>query len=384
MADENENGVKISALTTAHRADLEGAFVPVALPNQQTYKVPLEEFTDPLEIMVAVFGTTDLDAVTAALAAGKTIFAARQVSSVTRLAPLTDHSIGAYHFVWQNSDGTREIWELTSNGWTADDLPGGASELFTDDTLTGSGTSDDPLGVNTEEIEEIALGEAEDVVDAVRSKILYTLDLGSVSGGQSISGSQFHIEATLFNPNMNQELSEATSTLLFATNQTEGEQQSAIENKKAFLAIYRYDMSTESPSGVANSINWVANTDNIISMLGGPNYQKGLKHVKFAHIADGSEEGQKETLYSNKMYYLVMISNCTGCKIVGNAKSEQLNTTPYTAFRIDNAKIAGTSTAITINDIDKDTLRTILPTLTPESEINSRLFAAITNVQIPD
>lgn len=49
MADENENLVKISDLPLGHRTDLGGSFVPVALPNQQTYKVPLEEFTDPLE-----------------------------------------------------------------------------------------------------------------------------------------------------------------------------------------------------------------------------------------------------------------------------------------------------------------------------------------------
>lgn len=42
--DENKNGVKFSALPTSHRADLEGAYIPVASPNQQTYKVPIEDF----------------------------------------------------------------------------------------------------------------------------------------------------------------------------------------------------------------------------------------------------------------------------------------------------------------------------------------------------
>lgn len=53
MADENENVVKISDLPLGHRTDLGGSFVPVALPNQQTYKVPLEEFADPLEFDTA-------------------------------------------------------------------------------------------------------------------------------------------------------------------------------------------------------------------------------------------------------------------------------------------------------------------------------------------
>lgn len=57
MADETENVVKISALPLGHLADLEGSFVPVALPNQQTYKVPLEEFTDPQQTELT-FDTT--------------------------------------------------------------------------------------------------------------------------------------------------------------------------------------------------------------------------------------------------------------------------------------------------------------------------------------
>lgn len=57
MADENENLVKISALPLGRLADLGGSFVPVALPNQQTYKVPVEEFTDPQQTELT-FDTT--------------------------------------------------------------------------------------------------------------------------------------------------------------------------------------------------------------------------------------------------------------------------------------------------------------------------------------
>lgn len=380
MAD---NGVRISSLSEGHRSQIEGGYVPVAVPGQQTLKVPLSEFTDPLEIFLATYGTTTSEQVATALAASKTVFAARAVGNMNKIAALTDSSVSSvYHFVYQAADGTREIWELTSNGWAADELPGGIGGVFIDNTLTGSGTEEDPLGINPEEIEEIALGEAEDVVDAVRSKILYTLDLGAVTGGQAISGSNFHVKATLFNPNMNQPIDEADTNILFAVNQTESNQDSDIANKKAFLAIYRYDMTDEGPSGIANSINWVANTDNIINLLGGSSWQAGLKKVKFAHVKTDSNTGEKEVLLSSKMYYLVLISNCTGCKFVGNAKSEQLNTTPYTAFNIDNLKINGTQTLITKDTIDKDNIQTNLATLTPEGEINIRMFAAITNVEI--
>lgn len=383
MAEENSEGVKISLLPEGHRESLEtaGGYVPVAVPGNQTYRMLLSELRDPAEIFVAIYGTTTDEQVAAAVEANKTIFATRTVDGEVRIAPLSDRK-NVYHFVWQASDGTREIWELASNGWTHDDLPGGIDNIYVNDTLTGSGTSEDPFGVNTETIEEIALGEAEDVVDAVRSKILYTLNLGAVTGGQAISGSNFHVKATLFNPNMNQPIDEADTNILFAVNQTESNQDSDIENKKAFLAIYRYDMTDEGPSGVANSINWVANTDNIISLLGGSSWQAGLKKVKFAHVKTDSNTGEKEVLLSNKMYYLVLISNCTGCKFVGNAKNEQLNTTPYTAFNIDNLKINGTQTLITKDTIDKDNIQTNLATLTPETEINIRMFAAITNVEI--
>ena len=369
-----EESVKISELTEAHRNQLEGAFVPVAVPNQQTFKVPLSDFTDPLEIFVATYGTTLGETVETAIEAGKTIFAVRQVNTTTKLAALSDYTVGVFHFICQNADGTREIWELTSNGWTSDELPGGASELFTDDTLTGSGTQEDPLGINEEAIEEIALGEAQDAVDAVRSKILYTLDLGAVTGGQSIGGNNFHIHATLFNPNMNQPLAEG-SNLLFAVNQGEGTQASDIENKKAFLAIYRYDMAD-------NSIHWVANTDNIVSMLGGPNWVAGLKKTTLAKVADDLQSEAKESLNSNKMYYLALISNCTGSKFVGNSKNENLNTTPYVAFKIDNLKFNDGTTSVTKDNINVNNISTDLAVLTPETEINLRIFAAITNVAI--
>lgn len=359
-----EESVKISALTEAHRNQLEGAFVPVAVPNQQTFKVPLSDFTDPLEIFVATYGTTLGETVETAIEAGKTIFAVRQVNTTTKLAALSDYTVGVFHFICQNADGTREIWELTSNGWTSDELPGGASELFTDDTLTGSGTQENPLGVDQSAIEEIALGEAEDAIDAIRSKIIYTLDLGSVTSGQTIQGNgNLFAKATLFNPNMNQPLNTAHSKIIFATNQTD--QNVSI----AYLALYRYDM-TDRETGVANSINWVANTDNIASLLA----TTGL-HI--ANITDvlTDEQNNPVQLDSSKMYYLVLFSNANGCKFIGNATSENLNTVPRVAFRTDN---------LNASDLSHSTIKTKFPTLTPESEINSRLFAAITNVATSD
>ena len=352
----NENGVKISALNTALRKDLKGAYVPVAVPDQQTYKVPLEDFTDPLEIMVAVYGTTPAVDIEAAITAGKTIFAARQDSSVTRLAPLADYATGAYHFVWQASDGTRELWELTSNGWTADELPGGASELFTDSSLTGSGKQDDPLGVSIEELTGLVVEGATEAVNAVRSKIVYTLELGSVTGGQNTddgSGS-LYARATLFNPNMNQPLNTTDSKIIVATNQVGSCTQ-------AYLAIYRYDI-------LDNTIHWVANTDNIASKLSS---QTGVHIAPLTHVAvDG--EGNPVPLLSSKMYYLVLISDCNSVKFAGNSISENLNSTPQLAFKVDN---------LDNNDLSAATIQTKFPTLTPQGEYLKRFFAAITNVQ---
>lgn len=356
MAEENK--VKISALMQAHRNQIEGGFVPVAIPNQQTFKVPLEDFTDPPEIFVATYGTTTAAQIATALET-KLVFAAREITGGVAIAPLSETLTGGvYHFIYSAPDGSREIWEVTGNGWTVDDLPGGISGVFVDSSLTGTGTQDDPLGINIEEIEEIALGEAEDVVDAVRSKIVYTLDLGAVTSGQTIQGNgNLFAKATLFNPNMDQPLNTTNSKIVFATSQTDGNVTSA------YFALYRYDMLT-------NEIHWVANTDNFASMLA----TTGVHVAPITHVALDEEENPVQ-LKSNKMYYLVLISNMNGGKVVGNATSENLNSIPRVAFRVDN---------MDANNLSAATIQTKFPTLTPESEINSRLFAAITNVAVND
>lgn len=356
MAEENK--VKISELTQAHRNQIVGGFVPVAIPNQQTLKVPLEDFTDPPEIFVAVYGTTTAAQIAEALES-KLVFASREITGGVAIAPLSEILTGGvFHFIFAAPDGSREIWEVTSNGWTVDDLPSGISGVFVDSSLTGTGTQDDPLGVNVAEIEEIALGEAEDVVDAVRSKIVYTLDLGAITSGQTIQGNgNLFAKATLFNPNMDQPLNTTNSKILFATNQVDGNVTSA------YFALYRYDMLT-------NEIHWVANTDNFASMLA----TTGVHVAPITHVALDEEERPVQ-LKSNKMYYLVLISNMNGGKVVGNATSENLNSIPRVAFRIDN---------MDANNLSAATIQTKFSTLTPESEINSRLFAAITNVAVSD
>lgn len=357
MAEENK--VKISELTEATRSQIEGGFVPVAIPNQQTVKIPLSDFTDPPEIFVAIYGTTTNAQIAAAIADGKLVFANKAETGGACIAPLSEKLTGdIFHFIYAAPDGSREIWEVTSNGWTGDDLPTGIGGVFIDDTLTGSGTEEDPLGINTAEIEEIALGEAEDVVDAVRSKIVYTLDLGSITSGQTIQGSgSLFAKATLFNPNMDQPLNTTNSKIIFATNQTDGNVTSA------YFALYRYDMLT-------NEIHWVANTDNFASMLA----TSGVHVAPITNVALDEEENPVQ-LKSNKMYYLVLISNMKGGKVVGNATSENLNSVPRVAFRVDN---------MDANNLSAATIQTKFPTLTPESEINSRLFAAITNVAVSD
>lgn len=354
MAEENK--VKISELMQAHRNQIEGGFVPVAIPNQQTLKVPLEDFTDQPEVFVATYGTTTSTQIATALE-DKLVFAAREISGGVAIAPLSETLTGGvYHFIYSAPDGSREIWEVTSNGWTVDDLPGGIGGVFIDNTLTGSGTKEDPLGINPVEIGEIALGEAEAVVDAVRSKIVYTLDLGSITSGQPIQGSgNLFAKATLFNPNMDQPLNTTNSKIIFATNQSDGGVTSA------YFALYRYDMLT-------NEIHWVANTDNFAPMLS----TTGVHVAPITHVAL-DEEGNPVQLKSNKMYYLVLISNMNGGKVVGNGTSENLNSVPLVAFRVDN---------MDSNNLSAATIQTKFPTLTPESEINSRLFSAITNVAV--
>ena len=377
MAEEEK--VKISALNTARRNALSGGYIPVAVPNEQTFKMPIEDLTDPAEIALAAYGETEFAAVSAALAADKVVFASRIVDSVKRIAALTDFSATAFHFVWYKPDGTGQTWELTSNGWTSSDIAPPEPEPFegveTDgETITGDGKNT-PLSVNTEAL-EVAVGEEiEQAVDAIRTKIVYSLDLGCVSAGQSLGSNGYGIYGTIFNPPMNQPLDPENTKLIFAMNQSEGGQASDIENKTAFFAIYRYDI-------LDNTIHWVANTDNLISQMGGPNYVHGRKVAALNHIATDQETEAPEELQSTKLYYLVLITNCSGCKIIGNTKSENFNVVPYVAFKIDNAKFNDGTTSITKDNLTGANLGTNLATLTPEGEINMRLFAAITNAQL--
>ena len=50
-----------------------------------------------------------------------------------------------------------------------------------DESLEGDGTPENPLKVNIEEIEHAVTEEVEEAVDTIKSKIVYTLDLGAAT-----------------------------------------------------------------------------------------------------------------------------------------------------------------------------------------------------------
>ena len=405
MADENENLVKISDLPLGHRTDLEGSFVPVALPNQQTYKVPLEEFMDPLEIMVAVYGTTSMEAVTTAWSAGKTIFAARQVSSVTRLAPLTDHATGAYHFVWQNSDGTRELWELTSNGWTEEALDFDAIDntsikdnAFDDvtdpihpDNITdieqltfvrNVGTDANYTEVTSEErtygillpapslqadhgkvpmyktgnqiawetvpSPESVSAEIADAVATVKTNNIFTIQLGSIQKAIAPEGTgTLYSYWTIISPSMDFPLSEKT-TLSFLIKQLGA-------CTKAYLAIYEIDIYNQKKK-------WVANTNDFHASLA-----LGYNYVNLAYINSSAR------LSSDKFYYVCLISDINSFQFAGNSYDTQFNGVPRLANKIDNVNA----------EFNAATMQTVYAEfgLTEGSEILDRLFFNISNVE---
>ena len=189
-------------------------------------------------------------------------------------------------------------------------LPVGELLPSHDESLEGDGTPENPLKVNIEEIEHTVTEEVEEAVDTIKSKIVYTLDLGAVQTGIAIQGNgTLFAKATLFSPGMDQEINDTDSKIMFATNQTGSV-------SKLIFALYRYDLAD-------NTIHWVANTDNVASLVS----TTGLHVAPIKYVAS-VPEGSTLQLKSNKLYYLVVFTDANSVKIAGNTYSENMNTIP--------------------------------------------------------
>lgn len=232
-------------------------------------------------------------------------------------------------------------------------LPVGELLPSHDESLEGDGTPENPLKVNIEEIEHTVTEEVEEAVDTIKSKIVYTLDLGAVQTGIAIQGNgTLFAKATLFSPGMDQEINDTDSKIMFATNQTGSV-------SKLIFALYRYDLAD-------NTIHWVANTDNVASLVS----TTGLHVAPIKYVAS-VPEGSTLQLKSNKLYYLVVFTDANGVKIAGNTYSETMNTIPLLGWYADN-----------LQDVTAESIKNTYSVINPNGENCSRLFAAISNIAI--
>lgn len=199
--------------------------------------------------------------------------------------------------------------------------------------------------VKTEIQDEFATPEElEEVAESVQTKMVFSIPLGSVSKGNIISGIGLWAVGTMFNPVMSSPIVKNVTKAFMAINQVG-------TGNKCFVAIYEYDMSS-------NTISWIANSGNIDLSTA------GLKNVVFEYVKNDSYD-----LKSDKLYYAVLVSNYNGVKYIGNEITENFNTVPRLCFITNNLNSSTTP----------ETLHTNYATITPENETLTRILIAFYN-----
>lgn len=362
---------KISELETKTLAQMKaaGAFLAMAVAGSGTFKVAASEFGFTVTAANVATPTTyneivQKDSQGAVIViekgdGGQTYFYRKSYSS-------SSHGYGIIKFSRTYVDSEtgkayEKTWSISNTGQSPDTWvsevketsSGTTTEIVHDETLTGDGSAENPLAVNESALDEVITEEVGQAVETIKSKVIYTLDMGAVQSGISIHGNgSLFAKGTLFNPNMNQKIVANTTKIFFATNQ-------AGNCQNLFFAIYRYDLSD-------NTLHWVANTDNVAQMT----VQTGLHTAPITQCAEPND-GETLQLSSNKLYYLVMFTDANSVKVVGNNYSENFNTIPRMGWYADN-----------LNSVTAQTIRTLYPTITPQGENTSRFFAAISNINI--
>ncbi|SHL04357.1 hypothetical protein [Fibrobacter sp. UWH4] len=364
---------KISELDTSTLAAMKtaGAYIPMAVENDKTYKVPASDISDNTIVLVATFDSQtqqiewpDSDDVVSAVNDGRyvTIEYRNPANYVDKFFLYGYMKNEVYRF----SSKTNNLFLKKINGaytWTLSD----SSEYEAGDGIditngeisvklgTGLEFEDDGgvkvVALDIEEIQGVVTEEVEEAVETLHSKIIYTLDLGSVQGGNTIQGNgSIFAKGTLFSPNMDQEINTTDSKIFYATNQTGN-------CDYLYLCLYEYDLAT-------NTINWVANTDNVASQVS----TTGLHAASITQCKDNAK------LSSSKLYFLVILTNANSVKFIGNTYSENLNTTPKLGWYTDNLSMTDRS--------DPAEIKTTFATMAPQGESLYRFFAAISNVSV--
>jgi len=221
----------------------------------------------------------------------------------------------------------------------------------------------DAASYSAAEIDELLMEEVTEAVDTIRSRILYTMDLGAVRGREQFPGvSQPYVFFTLFSPSMTMEINTDTTIVIGMTDSG----QFTESNVFMYIALYEIDMAS-------GTMNWIANTDNLANLAG--INTTGVKHTKLHSIATTMNNEPLE-LRSDKLYYAAIITNKNSVKLLGTHVDSQVNCTPSVGRQIQSHYGQ--------NDYTEDMIRTLDGsfTLSGGNELTNTVFVAITNIEL--
>lgn len=206
---------------------------------------------------------------------------------------------------------------------------------------------------------------------ALKSRVIYTIPLGSVGRIEQIkldaNGSDISLHATLFNPNMDQDLNSDSNVVV-----NFGSSGNNFSGSEFILfAIYEFDRT----NGVWN---WIANTAAIENT--GANVS-GIQHYSLAY-----RDANKMKLESSHLYLFVCAGRKNTVEIMGNQLDANLN---MSSSSLALASGKQNNSGYTGADNFGTDFATIDLTTFSESQANSRagnqqaarVFASITNLQ---
>lgn len=202
-------------------------------------------------------------------------------------------------------------------------------------------------------------------IAALKSRIIYTIPIGAIDKMEKISMSsgsgEVRIHATLFNPNMNQDLNADSNVVLnFGPNY--------LWVDHLFFAIYEYDRAN------GNWV-WVANTDEVNNNL------HGIMHFPLTY-----RDLAKQSLESSHLYLFCVCGNLANeIEVMGNELVDNINMNA-SSLALATAKVnAGSYNGVAsfgtdFATLDLSTFSESAAQATTGTQKPVRVFSAITNL----
>ena len=220
----------------------------------------------------------------------------------------------------------------------------------------------DAASYSAAEIDALLTEEVTEAVDTIKSRILYTMDLGAVRGREQFPGvNQPYCFFTLFSPSMSMNINTNTNIVFGMTDAGQFD-----SNTFMYIAFYEVDMAH-------GRMNWIANTSNIADMS--DCNTTGVKHLKLHDVAIPFGKESVE-LRSDKLYYAAIITNKNSIKLLGSHLDGQINCTPSVGRQIQSHYSSSDYTVDRIKTLDGSF------GLNDGNELTNTVFVAITNISM--